>query len=70
VLWVVAGLVLGLVIYVLAWLRWGTRGERAAPDGSLAVAGPAAASAPVAASAAAEPTAGRSVAEADGGAAD
>lgn len=30
VLWVVAGLVLGLVIYVLAWLRWGTRGERAA----------------------------------------
>ena len=34
VLWVVAGLVLGLVIYVLAWLRWGTRGERAAPDGS------------------------------------
>ena len=38
VLWVVAGLVLGLVIYVLAWLRWGTRGERAAPDGSIAVA--------------------------------
>lgn len=37
VLWVVAGLVLGLVIYVLAWLRWGTRGERAAPDGSIAV---------------------------------
>ena len=40
VLWVVAGLVLGLVIYVLAWLRWGTRGERAAPDGSLGVAQP------------------------------
>ena len=38
VLWVVAGLVLGLVIYVAAWLRWGTRGERAAPDGSIAVA--------------------------------
>jgi hypothetical protein len=37
VLWVVAGLVLGLVIYVMAWLRWGTRGERAAPDGSIAV---------------------------------
>jgi len=37
VLWVVAGLVLGLVIYVLAWLRWGVRGERAAPDGSLTV---------------------------------
>lgn len=38
VLWVVAGLVLGLVIYVAAWLKWGTRGERAAPDGSIAVA--------------------------------
>jgi hypothetical protein len=37
VLWVVAGLVLGLVIYVLAWLKWGTRGERAAPDGSVTV---------------------------------
>jgi hypothetical protein len=37
VLWVVAGLVLGLVIYVLAWLRWGARGERGAPDGSIAV---------------------------------
>jgi hypothetical protein len=37
VLWVVAGLVLGLVIYVLAWLKWGTRGERGAPDGSIAV---------------------------------
>ncbi|WP_314506605.1 DUF4436 family protein [uncultured Microbacterium sp.] len=37
VLWVVAGLVLGLVIYVLAWLRWGTRGERGAADGSIAV---------------------------------
>ena len=43
VLWVVAGLVLGLVIYVLAWLRWGTRGERAAPDGSLATVPPPAA---------------------------
>ncbi len=70
VLWVVAGLVLGLVIYVLALLRWGTRGERAAPDGSLAVAGPAAASAPVAASASAEPKDGRSAGEAEGGAAD
>lgn len=37
VLWVVAGLVLGLVIYVLAWLRWGARGERGALDGSIAV---------------------------------
>jgi hypothetical protein len=37
VLWVVAGLVLGMVTYVLAWLRWGTRGERGAPDGSIAV---------------------------------
>lgn len=37
VLWVVAGLVLGLVIYVLAWLRWGARGERGVPDGSIAV---------------------------------
>ena len=45
VLWVVAGLVLGLAIYVAAWLKWGTRGERAAPDGSIAVAAPVAASA-------------------------
>lgn len=37
VLWVVAGLVLGLVIYVLAWLRWGALGERGAPDGSIAL---------------------------------
>ena len=37
VLWVVAGLVLGLVIYVFAWLRWGARGERGALDGSIAV---------------------------------
>jgi Domain of unknown function (DUF4436) len=47
VLWVVAGLVLGLVIYVLAWLRWGTRGERAAPDGSIAVASASALGVPV-----------------------
>jgi hypothetical protein len=51
VLWVVAGLVLGLVVYVLAWLRWGTRGERAAPDGSLATVRPVAGSAPPAGSA-------------------
>lgn len=62
VLWVVAGLVLGLVIYVMAWLRWGTRGERAAPDGSLAAVAPVAASAPAA------HTAGAS--DADGGPAD
>lgn len=64
VMWVVAGLVAGLVIYVLAWLRWGTRGERGAPDGSIAVVGVAAAStssAPVGAA----PDAG-----ADGGGAD
>jgi hypothetical protein len=29
VLWVFAGLVAGLVIYVFAWWRWGARGERA-----------------------------------------
>ncbi len=57
VLWVVAGLVLGLVIYVLAWLRWGTRGERGAPDGSIAV---------VAAGAAASVPGPRDAASADG----
>jgi Domain of unknown function (DUF4436) len=65
VLWVVAGLVLGMVTYVLAWLRWGTRGERAAPDGSIAVVASAAgvaASVPVAGS--------HDGASADGGAAD
>ena len=70
VLWVVAGLVLGLVIYVLAWLRWGTRGERGAPDGSLAVVGPETASAPAAASDRGAATDRRSVVEADRGAAD
>ena len=65
VLWVVAGLVLGLVIYVLAWLRWGTRGERAAPDGSIAVV------AAGAGAAASVPVAGPGDgASADGGAAD
>ena len=65
VLWVVAGLVLGLVIYVLAWLRWGTRGERAAADGSIAVVAAgagAAASVPV--------TGSGDGASADGGASD
>lgn len=51
VLWVVAGLVLGLVIYFLAWLRWGTRGERGATDGSIAVAAPVAAATDAAAAA-------------------
>lgn len=50
VLWVVAGLVLGLVVYVFAWLRWGARGDRGAPDGSLAVAAPVAVAATVATS--------------------
>jgi hypothetical protein len=63
VLWVVAGLVLGLVIYVLAWLRWGTRGERGAPDGSIAVV------ATGAAAAASVPGAGDG-GSSDGGAAD
>lgn len=38
VLWVVAGLVLALVIYVRAWLRWSTPGARASVDGAGAVA--------------------------------
>lgn len=29
VLWVIAGLIASLVIYVIAWLRWAPRGERA-----------------------------------------
>ncbi len=55
VLWVLAGLVVGLAIYVLAWLRWGARGERAAADGSIAVAAPMAASASTTAPEEAEP---------------
>jgi hypothetical protein len=64
VLWVVAGLVIGLVIYVLAWLRWGTRGERGAPDGSIAVV------ASGAAVAASVPDSAGDAASSDGGAAD
>ncbi|HWM16607.1 MAG TPA: DUF4436 family protein [Microbacterium sp.] len=33
VLWVVAGLVVALVVYVRAWLRWGSPGPRADPAG-------------------------------------
>jgi hypothetical protein len=36
VLWVVAGLVVALVIYVRAWLKWSAPGPRAAGDGALA----------------------------------
>ena len=63
VLWVVAGLVLGLVIYVIAWLRWGARGDRGAPDGSIAVV------ATGAAVAASGPDSRDGAASADGGAA-
>lgn len=64
VVWVAAGLVLALVIYVLAWLKWGTRGERGAPDGSIAVV------ATGAAVAASVPDSGGDAASADGGVAD
>ena len=46
VLWVVAGLVLSLVIYVKAWLRWSPPGGRAAADAGAVPVGVAAAASP------------------------
>ncbi len=46
VLWVVAGLVLSLVIYVKAWLKWSPPGGRAAADAGAVPVGVAAAASP------------------------